>query len=145
MEDSKLKPQMKKICPDLYIPVINFPRVRDKLKAESKTSKRVIICGDFSKKVSWIRPQQSISLLQERPMCFPSIDKHLLIGHSACVRTHLFLGLISLLSLPPRVTTMGSFPAGPSSNPVLWIHNWTDLDGYIKEIHKGSTRLKCFP
>lgn len=109
MEDLKLKPWMKKICPDLYIPVINSPRIRDKLKAVSKISKRVIICGDFSKKVSWIRPQQSISLLQERPMCFPSIDKHLLIGYSVCVRTHLFLGLISLLSLPPRLTT-------------LWVH-----------------------
>lgn len=105
----KTRAWMKKTCPDLDIPVMNYPRISDKLKAESKISKSVISCGDFCKKVSWIRPQQSISLLQERPMCFPSIDKHLLIGYSVCVRTHLFLGLISLLSLPPRLTT-------------LWVH-----------------------
>lgn len=68
---------------------------------------KCISCGDFCRKVSWIRPLKSISLLQtERPICFPSIDRHLLIRDSACVRTHLFLGLISVLSVPSRLTTL---------------------------------------
>lgn len=47
MEDLKLKPQMEKTRPDLDTPVINYPRISDKLKAESKISKSVISCGDF--------------------------------------------------------------------------------------------------